>query len=359
MAQTIHIAGRAVGAGHPTLVIAEIGVNHDGSVQRAKALAAAAARAGADAVKLQVFRGQTLMHASARFAQYQQAQVTAADPAEMLRQYELDDDQLAEVTRAIAAAGLVPLATPFSPTDVDRIAALGMPAMKIASPDLVNRLLLDRALRHRVPLLLSTGAASGEEVTSAAGWLYGRGASFALLHCVSSYPAPPEAAHLGWIGWLAGLSVAPVGYSDHTSHPLAGALAVAAGASIVEAHLTYDQRASGPDHAASFDERQFAEYVAAIRQADRLVGPTGPRAVLDVEADVRDVSRQSLVLTRDVPAGAALSPADLTCQRPGTGISARWFESAVGRRTRVALRAGAMLAAAQLDGGPLGEEAKP
>src|SRR5205823_3593976 len=144
---------------------------------------------------------------------------------------------------------------------------------------------------------ISTGASTLEEIERAVGWLHELRAHFALLHCISSYPTESADANLCWIADLANRFNVPVGYSDHTTDVLAGALAAAAGAVVIEKHLTYDRSAAGPDHAASFDQGEFAEYVKLIRRAEKLRG-SGGRRVLDVERDVRTVSRQSVVLRR-------------------------------------------------------------
>jgi N-acetylneuraminate synthase/N,N'-diacetyllegionaminate synthase len=338
----MQIDSRTIGTGQPTLVIAEIGVNHDGSLVRALELVRAAATAGADAVKLQVFRATQLMHGSSRFAEYQSQRVDDASPAEMLRRYELSMPDLATIVAAIRSAGLIPLATPFSPADVGVVESLDLPAVKIASPDLVNRPLLRRAIQTRRPILCSTGAATTAEIAATLAWASPLGASIALLHCVSSYPVGDGDAHLGWIGELSARFDVPVGYSDHTTDLLAGALAVAAGACVVEKHLTYDRAADGPDHSASADPEQFAQYVAQIRRAERLRGAPGKR-VLECERDVRTVSRQSLVLRRSLEAGEAIRPDDLTVQRPGTGIPAAAEEQVVGRAVRSRQPAGTLL----------------
>lgn len=339
---TLRIADCTLGPGEPVVVIAEIGVNHDGSVVRAIELVRIAAKCGADAVKLQVFSAAALMHASSRFAAYQQDRCDDADPAAMLRRYELAPAEVRRVVDEIRRLGMLPLATPFSPGDVDVLAELDLPAVKIASPDLVNRPLLQRAAELGRPLLVSTGAATMGEVVTAVGWLERWGAPFALLHCVSSYPTPADQANLCWIGELAATFAVPVGYSDHTTDVVTGAFATAAGACVVERHLTYDRAAAGPDHAASSDPAEFAQYVRLVRQAQVLRGAPGKR-VLDVEQDVRRVSRQSLVLARDVAAGQLISSHDVTVQRPGTGIPAALVEAALGRRVRLPLRAGTLL----------------
>jgi N-acetylneuraminate synthase/N,N'-diacetyllegionaminate synthase len=250
---------------------------------------------------------------------------------------------------AIRNLNMVPLATPFSPQDVATVESLDLPAVKIASPDVVNRVLLQRVAETGRPMLVSTGAATMDEISVAVQWLREWGASFALLHCVSSYPTPAEHANLAWIGEMASWFGVPVGYSDHTTAVEAGAIAAAFGACIVEKHLTYDRAATGPDHAASADPAQFAQYVSMIRSADAMRGAGGGRRVLEIERDVRKVSRQSLVLARPIGAGEAISEDDVTVQRPGTGIPAAEIEMAIGKRAARPLPAGTLLQWDMLD----------
>lgn len=338
----VRIGDRILGPGRPVLVIAEIGVNHGGSAERALELVRIAADCGADAIKLQLFGARRLMHGSAKFAAYQRDRCADADPAAMLGRYELPDADVARIVDEARRRDLVPLATPFSPADVERVARLDLPAVKIASPDLVNRPLLHRAASLGRPLLVSTGASELDEVATAVQWLRQWNVAHVLLHCISSYPTKSADANLCWIGELARHFDVPVGFSDHTTELPAGALAVAAGACVIEKHLTYDRAAAGPDHAASADPDQFANYVALVRHAQVLCGDPGKR-VLPAERDVRTVSRQSLVLCRSVAAGQRLSAQYLTVQRPGTGIPAAMIDQAVGRRARRALSAGTML----------------
>ncbi|MGD0769601.1 MAG: N-acetylneuraminate synthase family protein [Tepidisphaeraceae bacterium] len=325
-----------------TMVIAEIGVNHDGSVDRALELVRVAADCGVDAVKVQVFSADRLLHASSALAEYQKRSLLDESPIDMLRRYEMDEGELGRIVGEIRRLNLLPLATPFSPEDVDAIEGLDLPAIKIASPDVVNWPLLHRAARTGVPMLVSTGAANLNEISSSVAWLRGWGVRFALLHCISSYPTPAESANLCWIAELAERFGVPVGFSDHTTEVVAGALAVAAGAVILEKHLTYDCGAAGPDHAASLDPDDFADYVQLVRLAGRMRG-TGGKRVLDIEREVRTVSRQSLVAARDLPAGHRIAEQDLKVQRPGTGIPASALPSIVGQRTSHAIKAGEML----------------
>ena len=338
----LDIDGYKIGANRPTFVVAEIGVNHDGSAQKAIDLVRIASCCGADAVKLQIFRAGMLMHSSGTFAEYQKQGSGMDTPADMLRRYELASDDVRKIVQVVRELKLVPLATPFSPPDVDTVAGLRLPGVKIASPDLVNRPLLARVAAYGRPMLLSTGAATMQEVETSVRWLREWGVDFALLHCVSAYPTPAHQANLCWIGELAARFGVPVGYSDHTTDPLAGAFAVSAGATIVEKHITYDRTAKGPDHSASADPQQFERYVTSIRKADCLRGRPG-KVVLDIEQDVRTVSRQSLVLRRDLKPGAILREDDLTVQRPGTGMPAAMITQAIGRRIQRPVQAGALL----------------
>jgi N,N'-diacetyllegionaminate synthase len=338
----IEIAESKIFAKRGTMVIAEIGVNHDGKVDRAIQLVRAAAGCGADAVKVQVFRADRLLHASSALAEYQKASILDESPRDMLRRYELDEPDLRLIVEEARRLGMMPLATPFSLEDVELIRSVGLPAIKIASPDVVNWPLLECSARAGVPLLVSTGAANLNEITSSIAWLRGWNARFALLHCISSYPTPLADANLCWIGELAERFNVPVGFSDHTTETITGALAVAAGAVILEKHLTHDRAAIGPDHAASLDPEGFAEYVRQARVAEQMRGTAGKR-VLEIERDVRQVSRQSIVAKRDLPARHRIQPHDLTVQRPGTGIPASAWPSIIGQRTSHTIKAGEML----------------
>jgi sialic acid synthase SpsE len=341
-APTLKIDSREVCPGEPSLVVAEIGVNHDGSVNKALELVRIAKNCGADAVKLQIFRAVNLLHPSCVLAEYQKSRTSASDAMDMLRRYELTGEEIGRVVRAIRDLKMIPLATPFSPADMDIIDRLRLPAVKIASPDLVNRPLLAAAQKLGKPLLVSTGASTLDEIDMTVHWLRGWRAPFALLHCVSGYPTPPKYANLCWIDELSRRFDAPVGYSDHTTGIVAGALAAAAGALIIEKHLTFDRDARGPDHAVSSDPNQFERYVRQIREADLLRGCPG-KQVLDIELDTLKVSRQSLVLRRSIKAGESIREEDLTVQRPGTGLPASMIDRAVGRKAARLLPAGSLL----------------
>jgi len=332
----LRIGARRIARGAPCYVIAEAGVNHGGSLPEALRLVHAAREAGADAVKFQIFRAASLARAAAPAAAYQRA--GGASQREMLAALELTASDFRTLAAECAAVGIEFLATPFGLAEVDALASLGVRAIKISSADLNNLPLLRRAAQLRVPLIASTGAAEREEILAAIQRLRALvGADgFALLHCVSCYPTPAQSANIRAVATLADLCGGVAGYSDHTSSLDSGALAVAAGACIVEKHITMDRAARGPDHAASLDPGGFAEYVRRLRSAEVYLG-SGALGMSEVEADVRRVARRSLVAARELSAGARLSAEDIVAKRPAGGIEPDRIDELVGRRLRVAL----------------------
>lgn len=344
--EAMAIGSRRVGPGEPVYVIAELGVNHDGSVERALALTDAAKAAGADAVKLQLFDAGLLMSGDAEFAAYQRGSASdPPNPLAMLQQLQLSVADMRRVAERARQLGLGFIVTCFSPAMAPAMRDLNLDAVKLASPDLVNGPLIDAVLELGKPLLLSTGAATLAEVAAASHRCGDHPA--ALLHCVSSYPTPADHANLGRIESLAAFGRV-VGYSDHTTELHMGMLAAARGAQVIEKHLTHDRLAPGPDHAASFDPAQFSEYVELIRSAAAALAPRPD--VQEIERDVRRVSRQSLCTTTNLPAGHVIRPGDLTIKRPGTGIPASELEAVIGRTVRRAVEANRLLRADDLEG---------
>ncbi|MGH7243235.1 MAG: N-acetylneuraminate synthase family protein [Phycisphaerales bacterium] len=300
-------------------VIAEIGVNHDGSVERALELTRAAAEAGADAVKLQLFRADLLMSRASVLAAYQ-ASAGESDPFAMLRRLELTVDQMAPIVSLAHELDIHAIVTVFSLDLVGDAERLPWDAYKTASPDIIHKPLLDRLAATGKPLILSTGASTLEEIHRAMTWLRTAQERLAVLQCVSSYPTLPAQAELGGIKLLKRALTCPVGYSDHTAGEETGALAVALGASILEKHFTYDTNAKGPDHSASLNSAALRRYIEATRHPIAPPEVEAMKRVLDIEKDVRKVSRQSIVVTRPLSVGHLIGRGDLTFKRPGTGI---------------------------------------
>jgi len=323
----MRIGERSIDLDHRPYVIAELGVNHDGSRQRALELTDAAAAAGADAVKVQLFETDRLLSSAARLAAYQE-RAGAKSPRDLLRALELGVDELAPVVERAHDLGVHAIVTVFSVELVAPAFEIAFDAGKTASTDLINRPLINALLDTGRPLLVSTGAATCEEVAAAAGWIGER--PHLILHCVSSYPTADEDAALGGRIALERHFSEALGYSDHTTSTDTGALAVAGGACLLEKHLTWNRDATGPDHAASLDPDGLAEYVRLAHRAWRMRGPIVKR-VSDSEREVRAVSRQSITTTRALPEGHRLEPSDLTIKRPGSGLSPAVLDVVAGR----------------------------
>ena len=323
-------------SGSDPFIIAEIGVNHDGKRTRALELVAAAALAGADAVKFQWFDPVELLSSSADLAAYQR-ESGESDPREMLDRLQLSRDDMSVLIDSAHQAGLRAAVTVFSPRLVPEAVELPWDLLKVSSPDLVNRPLLEQLRAANRPLLVSTGGASLAEVQETISWIGTHG--LGLLHCVSSYPTGPDDASLSAIRTLGDETGLPVGYSDHTSMVETGGLAVAAGATILEKHLTWNTAASGPDHAASMDPEGFTNYVSFARVARRMGGAARKR-MHPSESEVMRASRQSVSVIDEVLPGGRLELKNLTTMRPGDGIPAHQLESLVGRRAsrRIASR---------------------
>lgn len=327
-------------------VIAEAGVNHNGRLDLALALCDAAKAAGADAVKFQTFRAEDVVTPTAATADYQRTNTGATSQFEMIRALELDLEAHARVAAHCAQIGIEFFSTPFSESAVDELVALHVRRLKLPSGELTNRPLLEHAAATGLPLLVSTGMATLEEVHEALGWIRARWAvagfmtppSLTLLHCTSAYPAPADALNLRAITTLAQATGLPVGYSDHSQGMEAALAAVALGACVIEKHLTLDTALPGPDHRASADPAAFARMVAGIRTVSAMLGD-GVKRPQPIEANTRDVARRSIVVVRDLPAGHVLTADDLALRRPGTGLAPALLGALPGRRLRVALSA--------------------
>lgn len=334
-------------------VIAEAGVNHNGSVDLALQLVDVAAEAAADAVKFQTFRAEKLVSASAPKAEYQIRQTGDGDQLSMLRSLELSDAAHCAVATHCSRRGIEFLSTPFDKESAEFLVGLGMRRIKVPSGELTNRTFLEYLAGFDLPLIISTGMATLQEVEEAIGWIAAarETAGFlaplaerlTLLHCTSNYPAAPEDVNLLAMQTMADACGLPVGYSDHTVGIAVATAAVALGASVIEKHFTIERTLPGPDHQASLEPAELIAMVEAIRTISVALGD-GIKAPRPAELPVRDIARRSLILARDLPAGHCLTEADLRILRPGTGIAPKLVKAVVGRVLVRALPAGATLA---------------
>lgn len=305
-----------------TFVIAEIGVNHNGSMQLARELIDAAVAAGADAVKFQTFRAEDLVTPDARKADYQIANTgDGGSQFQMLKSLELTEEQFRELAGYCARAGIQFLSTPFSEAAADLLDRVGVDCFKISSGDLTHLPLLTHVARLGKPIILSTGMGNLTEIEAALAAIRAAGApAVSLLHCVSNYPAAVEDCNLAAMDTMVRAFGLPVGWSDHTEGAAISWAAVARGARIIEKHITLDRNLPGPDHRASMEPAAFRDFVAGIRAIEAAIG-NGIKAPTPAERRTAEVARRSLVAARDLPAGHVLGAQDLRIMRPGHGLA--------------------------------------
>ena len=314
-------------------VIAEIGVNHNGSVDLAQQLVDVAATAGADAVKFQTFTADDLVTRTARKASYQ-ATNTGDDGTQhaMLSQLELGESDFRQLKAYCDERRVDFLSTPFGLAPADMLERLDVSAFKVSSGDLTFHPLLAHLARKGRPIILSTGMATLAEVDQALDVIDAAGAPpVSLLHCVSDYPAAPESCNLRAMATMAAAFGRPVGWSDHTLGSAVGFAAVALGAQIIEKHITLDVEMDGPDHAASMAPDDFASFVDGIRAITRSLGD-GVKHPRPEELATAEVARRSIVAVRDLSSGTLLTHDDVAIMRPGTGLAPALFELVVGCR---------------------------
>lgn len=338
MAETFAIDGRLVGPGQPCLIIAEAGVNHNGSLDLACQLVDAARAAGADAVKFQTFKAERLVSAAAPKAAYQQRTTgTAESQLEMIRQLELGEAEHRRLLAHCRERGILFLSSPFDEQSADFLADLGMSAFKVPSGELINLPFLAHLAAKGRPLILSTGMAHLGEVEAAVQAVAAAGpVPLALLQCVSNYPADPADVNLRAMDTMAAAFGVAVGYSDHVPQNEVAFAAVARGACIVEKHFTLDRNLPGPDHQASLEPGELAALVRGIRAVEAALGDGRKRPAAS-EADTAAVARKSLVAACDIPAGSVLAADLIVVKRPGSGLPPAMFPHLLGRRTRVAI----------------------
>ena len=328
----IVIGGISIGVGHPCFVIAEAGVNHNGSVSRAKELIDAAVNAGADAVKFQTFKAEKVVTRTAPKAAYQLRTTSGGQSQyDMLKALELDEQAHGELLAHCERRKILFLSTPFDEDSADLLESLGVAGYKLASGELTNLGLLRHVAGKGKPLIVSTGMATLDETARAVEAVRKAGCrELVLLHCVSNYPADPRNANLRAMQSLRDTFGVPVGFSDHTVGDTVALAAVALGAAVVEKHFTLDRSLPGPDHQASIEPADLATMIERIRTVENALGD-GRKAPVASEAEVARVARKSLVAAEAIPAGTVLRAEMVTLRRPGTGLGPQDLDRLVGR----------------------------
>ena len=332
MNRTIQVGDRRVGLGHPVWVIAEAGVNHNGDPDLAFQLLQQARDAGADCVKFQTFKAESVVSQSAPKAAYQ---LKTTDPGEsqldMLRRLELDENVYAALLKQATDWGIQLLSTPYNVEDVDFLDDLGVPAFKLASMHIAEPYFIDYVARKGKPVLLSTGMATLAEVERAVAIMEAAGNfQLVLLQCTTNYPSAIKDTNLRAMVTMGDVFDCLIGYSDHTVGNTACVGAVALGACVIEKHFTLDCSMEGPDHASSVDPAGFKQLTMHIEEAQAMLG-SGLKIPSEVEKNNAIGMRRSIYPRRPIQKGETITPDMITFKRPAIGLAPVYFDRLVGR----------------------------
>ena len=311
-----------------TLIIAEAGVNHNGSINLAKQLVDKAKEAGADIIKFQTFNPESLTSKYAEKAAYQKITTDAEESQQdMLRKLTLTNEDFYDLKKYCDDAGIKFLSTPFDLESISFLEKLGCDMWKIPSGEITNLPYLEKIASTHKPLIMSTGMATLDEVGDALQALKNNGVGeVTLLHCTTQYPAPYDSVNLKAMLTLKEKFGCRVGYSDHTKGIEVPIAAVAMGAEVIEKHFTLDINMPGPDHKASLEPDELKAMVSSIRHIEQAMGD-GVKKPSETEIPNKTVARKSIIAARDIKKGEVLTEENLTTKRPGNGISPmKWHE---------------------------------
>ncbi len=326
---TLAIAGRKIGREYPPLVIAEIGINHEGSFEKAVTMVEEAARAGCECVKFQAHVIEDEMIPNDVIPGNAQESIW-----DIMKRCALSEEQDTELKARVEALGMIYLSTPFSRAAADRLERLGVAAYKIGSGECNNYPLIEHIARFRKPVVLSTGMNDLASITPAVDILRRHGVPFALMHCTSMYPTPYGKVRLGALPELAdAFPDAVLGLSDHSLGNYTCFAAVPLGASLLEKHFTADKRWPGPDIEISIDPAELRQLIEGTQAIHAAMG--GGKTILPEEQKTIDFAYACVVTTRDIVAGEPLTTENIWVKRPGTGeIKARHYHEILGRKVK-------------------------
>lgn len=310
------------------IIIAEAGVNHNGSFELAKKMVDAAKEAGVDYVKFQTFNPKKLVSKYAEKAEYQK-ETTGSDETQlqMLQKLALTEDNFLSLRDYCREVGIGFISTPFDLDSIDFLETFDMDFWKVPSGEVTNLPYLEAIARTKRKVVMSTGMCDMNEIQDAIEVLEKNGTTdITLLHCNTQYPTPYEHVNLSAMNSIKDALHKEVGYSDHTQGIEVPIAAVAMGATVIEKHFTLDKNMEGPDHKASLNPSELKHMVVAIRNIERAIG-NGLKEPSSSEMANKGVARKSIVASRSIKQGEAFSEENLTTKRPGTGISPmKWYE---------------------------------
>ena len=335
MTASIAIGGREIGSLEPVFIIAEAGVNHNGSLETALQLVDQACNAGADAIKFQLYRVEEQVSHVAPSADYQRDRGGSDNMLEMARAYDLPWEDHYAIVERCQRLGIAYMSSCFDSEAVDLLLDLGADCIKVASGEITNYPLLSHIAATGKPIVLSTGMSTLQDVAGSVDLIQGAGESpIVLLQCVSEYPARPETINLRSMVTMGAAFGVPVGYSDHTLGSTVAVAAVALGACVIEKHFTLDKTLPGPDHAMSLEPQGLREFVCAIRTAEAAFGD-GIKRPHPSEQTNRVISRRGLVSVGSIGAGERIDDSNTTLKRPALGIDPRLLHAVRGRKAAV------------------------
>ena len=322
-----------------TLIIAEAGVNHNGSIELAKKLVEKAKEAGVDYIKFQTFKASKLVTKAAKQAEYQQKNIGKEGDSQyqMLKKLELSPEEHDILIDYCHQLGIKFFSTAFDFDSIDYLHSLNLGLWKIPSGEVTNYPFLKRIAAYNKPTILSTGMCDMENVRAAVEALYKNGLTkenLILLHCNTEYPTPFEDVNLKAMDALRKEFGVEVGYSDHTKGIEVPIAAVALGATVIEKHFTLDRNLEGPDHKASLEPDELKSMVSAIRNIEKAVGGDGTKHVSESEKKNIAIARKSIVAACDIKAGEVFTEQNLTVKRPGNGISPMRWEEVIGLKAK-------------------------
>lgn len=306
-------------------IIAEAGVNHNGSFELAKQLVDKAVGAGVDCVKFQTFKAENLVNKTARKADYQIENTGANDSQlNMLKNLELTYEQFKDLKEYCDGKGIMFLSTPFDLDSADFLNDLDMQIFKVPSGEITNLPYLRKINSFKKDVILSTGMANLDEIQNALDVL--KDCNVSLLHCTTEYPCPYDNVNMNAMITIKDRFNLPVGYSDHTQGIEIPIMAVSMGAEIIEKHFTLDKNMEGPDHKASLEPDELKQMVQSIRNVEKSFGD-GVKEPQETEKKNIEIARKSIVAKCNIKKGEIFSEDNLTVKRPGSGISPmRWDE---------------------------------
>ncbi len=320
-----------------TVIIAEAGVNHNGSIELAKRLVDKAVVAGADYIKFQTFKASSLVTRDAKQAEYQKRNIGGVDDNQymMLKKLELSESAHNILIDYCQKKGIKFFSTAFDLDSIEYLHSLGLSLWKIPSGEVTNYPFLKKIAAYNERTILSTGMCDMEDVHAAVDVLYKNGLSkenLVLLHCNTEYPTPFEDVNLKAMGALRDEFGVDVGYSDHTRGIEVPIAAVALGASVIEKHFTLDRNMEGPDHKASLEPDELTAMVRSIRNIEKALCGDGTKHVSSSERKNIAIARKSIVAATDIRKGEVLTKEKLAVKRPGTGISPMRWEEVIGTK---------------------------